>query len=432
MSELEGKKLLIVGGAAQHAKLVEAARSKGVITYVVDYLPVEKAPAKQIADLHYEYNITDYEDILALCRRERIDGVLSAYLDACQLPYQEICERLGVPCFGSREQFHVLTDKSAFIEKCVETGMDVIPQYRESDFAGEGGSIDYPVLVKPGDSRGSRGQTVCHTAEEVRTAIKFAKTESRNGSVIIERFLSSALGAVDLQLAYFVLDGEPILLRVEDRYTGEYGKGLDRLCVATMAPSKVQEQYIRNVTEPVKSFVSKLGLKTAPLFLQGFMDGDKCRFYDPGLRLPGNDYDNIFYRSTGIDIPEMLVEFALTGAVRSENAQKLKSFSQKKTTSMLFPTLRAGTVARIDGLEQIRNDPKVVSVSTLRAVGDEIKETHDLKQRFCEIDLLCDSLSDLKETIRRIHSVLTVRDTDGENMLCEQFAIDRLPAEGRL
>ena len=69
----KGKKLLIVGGAFQHCKIVEAARKMGVETYVFDYLPYEDAPAKQIADHYYQYNITDYAEIRALCEEERLD-----------------------------------------------------------------------------------------------------------------------------------------------------------------------------------------------------------------------------------------------------------------------------------------------------------------------------------------------------------------------
>ena len=97
MTKLKGKKLLIIGGAFQHCKLVEAAKKLGVITYVTDYLPVEKAPAKQIADFYYMHNITDIDEIVEMCKKEKIDGVISTSLDACQKPYQQVCEKLGFP-----------------------------------------------------------------------------------------------------------------------------------------------------------------------------------------------------------------------------------------------------------------------------------------------------------------------------------------------
>ena len=71
---LKGKILLIIGGAAQHCKVVEAAKSLGVVTYVTDYLPPEKAPAKQMADKYFMYNITEIDEIVAMCRKEGVDG----------------------------------------------------------------------------------------------------------------------------------------------------------------------------------------------------------------------------------------------------------------------------------------------------------------------------------------------------------------------
>ena len=61
MTDLKEKKLLIIGGAFQHVKLVEAAKELGVVTYVTDYLPLEKAPAKQIADKYFMYNIDEID-----------------------------------------------------------------------------------------------------------------------------------------------------------------------------------------------------------------------------------------------------------------------------------------------------------------------------------------------------------------------------------
>ena len=96
MKSLQGKKLLVLGGVYQHCKLVEAAHELGVTVIVDDYLPPEQAPAKQIADGYYMHNITDYEEIAEMCRQEQVDGVISTSLDACQLPYQKLCEKLGM------------------------------------------------------------------------------------------------------------------------------------------------------------------------------------------------------------------------------------------------------------------------------------------------------------------------------------------------
>ena len=189
---LSGKKLLVIGGASQHCKVVEAARKMGIETFVIDYLPYEQAPAKIIADHHAQINITDYATIRNLCLSEKIGGAIALALDACQRPYQHVCEMMRFPCFGSKSQFFTLTDKQAFKECCTKNGVDVIPSYKAEDFSDEAECIrkvDFPVLVKPSDSRGSRGQSVCVSCDEVLPAIEKAKHESAGGRIIIEKYM---------------------------------------------------------------------------------------------------------------------------------------------------------------------------------------------------------------------------------------------------
>ena len=81
MHDLKNKKLLVLGGVYQHCKLVEAAHELGAYVIVDDYLPSEQAPAKQMADKHYMHNIFDIDEIVAMCREEKVDGVIATSLD---------------------------------------------------------------------------------------------------------------------------------------------------------------------------------------------------------------------------------------------------------------------------------------------------------------------------------------------------------------
>lgn len=51
------EKLLILGGSYQHKKIVYAAKRMGLKTYVTDYNPIEKSPAKRIADVSLSIDI---------------------------------------------------------------------------------------------------------------------------------------------------------------------------------------------------------------------------------------------------------------------------------------------------------------------------------------------------------------------------------------
>ena len=109
------KKILILGGTAQQIKLVEAAKKMGVYTIVTDYLV--DSPAKKVADEAWMHNIKDVDQIVERCKQEQVNGVICGYIDPCQRPYQQICEALDLPCYGTKDQFFYMTDKHS--RKCV-------------------------------------------------------------------------------------------------------------------------------------------------------------------------------------------------------------------------------------------------------------------------------------------------------------------------
>lgn len=423
MKNFNGKKLLIIGGAFQHCKLVEAARDLGVVTYVTDYLPLEKAPAKQIADKYYTYNITEIDEIVELCKREEIDGVISTSLDACQKPYQKVCEKLGVPCFGTKEQFDILTDKTLFKQYCRKNGVDVIPEYKKEDFINEETcreKVDFPILVKPGESRGSRGQTICYTFAETKNAIEFAERESSNGKVVIEKYMGQAN---DFSMTILMINGKAYPIRTVDRYLGKYEDGLDKLAIGSASPSIFTQLYMKNVHARVEKLYQDIGLVNAPVFMQGFVDGDTVRFYDPGLRLPGGEYERMFYAACGKNPLYPLIEFALTGRVDvfAKEFEYGDIWLQGKVVGQVLPALRAGKIAKIEGLDEIKAMPQVIAVFDRFNAGDVIEHTKNVNQRFCEIDLVCRDNAEMKNVVDCIYDTLKIYDEAGENMIVSTY-----------
>lgn len=423
MKSFKGKKLLILGGAFQHCKLVEAAKEMGVITYVSDYLPLEKAPAKQVADYYAMHNITAIDELVEYCKKEGIDGVISTSLDACQKPYQILCERLGFPCFGTKEQFDILTDKNLFKQFCIKNGVDVIPAYSIEDFADKKTceqKVSFPILIKPGESRGSRGQTICYSWEETENAIKFAIDESSNGRIVIEKYMGQAN---DFSMTILMINGKAYPFRTVDRYLGKYEDGLDKLAVGSLSPSRFTDVYMTKVNEKVEKLYQDMGLVNAPVFMQGFVDGDTVRFYDPGLRLPGGEYERLFTAVCGKNPIYPLIEFALSGEVKdyANIIDESDIWLKGKAVGQILPALRPGKITQIIGMEKIRSLKSVIKVFDKGMIGDEVKPTKNVNQRFCEIDVVCDSKEDMKKVVDLIYDTLKVLDENGEDMIVSKY-----------
>lgn len=417
---LAGKKLLVLGSASVHVKLIKAAQEMGVYVITTDNVPFEDSPGKQIANEYWDLNIFDEREIIEKSRKSKIDGVISAWLDPCQRPYSRICDALGLPCYGNEHQFYKMTDKHAFKQMCEENGVDVIPEYSENDI--ENGNVEFPVFVKPVDSRGSRGQAVCYSMDELIAAIDIAKEESSNGDILVEKYIQ---GSQEFHVTYFFVNGEPYLLRTSDNYCGSEEMHMEKVVSCAVMPSRYTDEYVKKTHPKVVRMFNKLGIKNGPIFMQGFEDNGCFRFFDPGLRFPGVDFELVFKKCFGVDLMKAMVQIALTGetdVVIPSNAVNLNNCR----AAVLYLTVKACKLKQLGGIAEVINDNRVVSYSPRCKEGDEIKWAYNVNQRLGEADLLCSDTSELVDTIEYVNGTLTATDENGEDVIFARFDTSRI------
>lgn len=242
------------------------------------------------------------------------------------------------------------------------------------------------------------------------------RKESVDHGVVIEKYMGQNN---DFSMIIVVVNGKAYPFRTVDRILGSYEDGLDKVAVGSRSPSVFTGLYMEKVHEKVERFIRDIGLVNAPVFMQGFVDGDTVRFYDPGLRYPGGEFERMFKAACGKNVFYPLIEFALTGKVSDDHVALTQEdiWLNNKTASQVLPALRGGTIACIEGMEAICAHPNVVAAFPRLTVGDVVEETHDVKQRFCEIAVVCDSVEELKTIVAWIYRVLKVRDQNGNDML---------------
>lgn len=414
------KKILVLGSASVHVKLIKAAQEMGVYTITTDNVPYEDSPGKKVADEYWDLNIYDVEGIVAKAKEVGIDGVICGWLDPCQRPYFQICKALNLPCYGNEEQFYKMTDKHAFKKMCIENGVYTIDEYSEEDILS--GKIEFPVFVKPVDSRGSRGQAVCYTMEELLPAINFAKSESSNGDILVEKYIK---GSQEFHVTYFFVDGEPYLLRTSDNYCGSEDMHMEKVVSCAVMPSRYTNKYIEDAHQNVVKMFKKLGIQNGPIFMQGFVDNGVFRFFDPGLRFPGVDYELVFKQVFNVDLMKAMIQIALTGKTDVVIPDKA-AFINGHRASVLYLTIRACTIAYLGGEEEVANCKQVISYLPRCKVGEEITWAYNVNQRLGEVDLLCDNTEELIKTINFVNSTLIATDTNGDDAIFARFDTNRI------
>ncbi len=406
------KKLLVLAGVGPHSKVVETANKMGIYTIVTDYL--DESPAKKIANKALQYNISDVEELVMYCKANEVSGVIDFCVDPAQKPAQEIAERCGLPTFGTSKQVFALTNKKAFKKLCVDTGVDIIPEYCEEDIISD--KIVYPVLVKPVDSRGSRGCFVCENKAELIKVLPISKSESSDNSVIIERYMENNQ---DLTISYIVKNGVPTLVSVGDRFSGKKEDNLNRQLICTIQPSRFIEMYMKYVDKNVKNMIKYLGIKNGPVFMQGFVDGNTVRMYDPGIRFPGNEYERIVKAATGVDLMKSLISYAVGGEVDDNNGRLAECYDlEGKCAIQYMLNIDAGEVAKFEGLEEISNHTNIIDVQQRHFIGAIIEKTGDIRHRAGEISILVERNSEkMAQMIEYVQSKIKVENTHGKSMI---------------
>lgn len=418
--ELKGKKLLILAGASLHIKIVKAAKELGVYTIVTDNLKPEDSPAKLIADEFWMNNIFDIDNIVQKCKEEKVDGVIAFCIDPTQIPYQRICEKLNVPCYGSKEQFRIFTNKQLFKDFCKRYNVNVIPEYSRNDIINN--NVNYPVLVKPTDSRGSRGINICYNKEETLKAITIASNESSNKGVIIEQYFNDA---DDMSFAYMVVNKIPYLVKIGDRILGDKKDNLQCQQMAAILPSKYKQKYIELVEPNIKEMIKGLGLEFGAVFLQGFWKDDKVYMYDPGLRFPGTDFDVVTKKVTGFDAMKSFVRFALTGDIKSCYGDINLAYNYNdKFCLILSVSIKAGEIDIIEGIDEIVKHPYVIDYYQRYRKGDVILNSGDIRQRALEFVTYIPSYIEIKSFIKYVYKTLKIIDTNGDDMIVSRVVLN--------
>ena len=228
MAEVK-KKLMLLGGLRYLLPVIEAAHRHGIHVITVDYLPGNIA--HKYSDEYHNVSIIDKEAVLALARELQIDGIMSFAVDPGVVAAAYTAEQMGLPFQCSYEAACILQDKSRFRQFLADNGFNVpnARGYNEADDALK--DIDYfnwPVIVKPVDSAGSKGVTRVDDSADLPAAIAHALDCSPSRHYIIEDFLEKAGPSMGDEC--FVVDGKLL-------YNAFYDQFFDNEAVNPYAPS---------------------------------------------------------------------------------------------------------------------------------------------------------------------------------------------------
>lgn len=424
INEFEGKKLLILGGNAETVPLVEVAHQMGIKTIVAS--SVHDEPAKKVAWMASDVDGMDVPGLVALAREQQVDGVLVGVADMLVPSYCKVCDALNLPCYASQQIVDVFAFKDIFKATCERYGVHGIPEFYLSEEMSEEDieKIEFPVMVKPVDSASGQGIVRANNREELLKAVPYALSFSKKKRFIVEKYMDCE----DMGMYYTFKDGVCSASCIYDRYTTREQPGLSNVCLGGTYPSKHLNEYFERMHRNAVQMFKEIGIKDGVLMLSAFYENGEFYVYDTGFRLQGEAPHLLMKAIHNFDQRELLIRFALTGSQGDLDLTTADDTNLRgKKAATLWFLLKKGTIEKIEGFDQWKNDPAVVACVQRKHVGDEIipEWIGTEKQVFARLYLVCDSKEELAERLKYYMDNVKIYNTNKENMLLKGFDVDK-------
>lgn len=299
------KKLMLLGGIRYLVPAIEAAHKHGYHVITVDYLPDNIA--HKYSDEYHDVSILekDKDKVLALAQELQIDGILSYAVDPGVVAASYVAEKMGLPFTCSYEDASIMQDKSKFRQFLTEHGFNVpnAKGYTKAEDAlKDVDFFNWPVIVKPVDSAGSKGVTRVDDPKDLEAAIAHALDESHNGHFIVEDFLE--LQGYQSSADCFSVNGELVYADYSDQLFDKNAENPYTPAIEIW-PASMPQEHQDYLTSEIQRLLKLLNCGTGLYNIESRVcKNGKPYIMEVSPRAGGNRIAELQRIGTGIDLIE--------------------------------------------------------------------------------------------------------------------------------
>lgn len=298
-------KVLILGVASVQMDAVLELKKMGCETFTVAM--AKDGPAADVADHFAQINILDEEAIVKHILDNAIDVVYSTGSDLAMPVACRISERLGMPHFVSSQAAYICNHKNAMRTALTAECEGNIPFQVMSE--PEQVSVGFPAILKPSDAQGQRGIFLIASQAELEEHFEEAKRFSREGKVIIEKYVDGP----EVSVNGYMVNGVLRFVVASDRDTWpEYTGLIHRHIVPGRAFSKDAEERMKRIMQDA---CNRVGILNGPVYFQMKVSGDRPYIIEMTPRLDGCHMWNVLARATGVNLMQLTFRHLLCSDV---------------------------------------------------------------------------------------------------------------------
>ena len=396
------KKILLLGGSPQQVIAIKKAKELGYYTILCDFL--EDNPGQYVADKFYLVSTTDKEAIMKVAINEKIDGIIAYASDPAAPTAAYVSEKLNlignpfssVDILCNKDKFRKFLSENDFdvpISKGYTNKIDAIKDINSSFF-------NFPIIIKPVDSSGSKGITVLKQKKDIDEAIDFAFSFSRGKRILIEEFIEKKhkyLVGGDI----FVLDGKIIMWGLMNCHRDNKVNPL--VPVGKSYPLEIENNDYKKIKDVLQKLVDRLNIKIGSMNIELVLDkNDRVFLLDVGPRSGGNMIPDLLGNIFDIDIAEMSIK-----VVMGEKVNPILKESDFYWATYNVHADKSGTFKGIEYSDDIK--PYIYKKCIYKKENDLIEYFDNASKVIGIVFMKFDDLSVMKITLNNVKNKIKVK-----------------------
>lgn len=369
------KTLLIVSAGVEAVSGIELAKSMGLHVVVSDMNP--DAPGFAVADDQLLASTYDVDATVSAARAYHeqvrpLDGVMCIASDV-PLTVASVATALGLP--GIRvESARLATDKLAMKQRFAADGVPIpwfSPVSSSEQLRELVATQGLPLVIKPVDSRGSRGVLRLTPEVDLDWAYEVARGHSPTGRVMLERFLPGP----QVSTESLVIEGQACTPGFSDRnyeYLERYAPHI--IENGGQLPSHLGAATQQAVRDLVQQAAASMGIRNGVVKGDIVVTDGQPHVIELAARLSGGYFcTHEIPLNTGVDLVGAAIRQALGERVDPEDLTP--KWNRPVAQRYLLPG--AGRVVGIEGIDEAKGLPGVEEVLVTTKPGDVLRDPTD-------------------------------------------------------
>ncbi len=397
---MESSYVLFVCGGKWQLPWLKYLKDKGHRILLVD--PYTFSPCVPFADIHIACDARDVDGIFAQVHgKYKIDFVTSDQTDVSCLTVAELSRRLQLRG-NSPEVVERFANKFKNREFVESQFTNHYPKFTKAYSARQLESFystaTDAIMIKPVDAQSSRGIAKVDNSNIAMAPVLFETAQhfSQQDYIIAEEFLEGK----EITVEGICIGGKHATLAISDKKHFRTG-----LASELRYPSVIRKDLIDQLTGFHNAFVERTGLDFGITHTEYIVNSDESDFWmvESACRGGGSLISSHIAKwVSSVDLYDALYRATIEAPIALP-----KTISAKPAVLHFFE-FQSGRVSSIEGLEEARKIPGVISLEMEFKVGSQLKSATDDRSRQGYVIIFSETTRELEDSLNRVVETIKV------------------------